>query len=120
MGPSKKLPLKRTLYTGNFLWTPSLGRLKVLEKAVIGVDENGTIAFIIEGGEDEPMEPAQGSGNVQLQFSFLEKVRRHGWKDGEWDCVVGGNGGAGWWFPGFIGELLIDILYRLPFFSICA
>ncbi len=106
MGPSKKLPLKRTLYTGNFLWTPSLGQLKVLGKAVIGVDENGTIVFILESGEDEPMESARGSGDVQLRSTFLEKVRRHGWEDGEWDCVAGGEGGRGWWFPGFIGALL--------------
>jgi len=120
MSPSKQSPLTRTLYTGNFLWTPSLGQLKVLEKAVIGVDENGTIAFILENGEDEPMESARGSGDVQLRFPLLEKVRRHGWKDGEWDCVVGGNGGTGWWFPGFIGALLRYLLYRLPFFSICS
>lgn len=110
MGPSKKSSLLRTLYVGNFLWTPSLGQLQVLENAVIGVDENGIIAFILEGGEDEPLEPARGSGDVQLRFTFLEKVRRHGWKDGEWDCVVGGKG---WWFPGFVGASLRYLLFRL-------
>jgi len=88
MSPPKKSPLKRILYIGNFLWTPSLGQLKVLENAVIGVDENGTIAFALKGGGDEPIEPAQVSGDVQLRCPFLEKVRQHGWKDGEWDRVV--------------------------------
>ncbi len=110
MSPPKKSPLKRILYIGNFLWTPSLGQLKVLENAVIGVDENGTIAFALKGGGDEPIEPAQVSGDVQLRCPFLEKVRQHGWKDGEWDWVVGGKGGTGWWFPGFIGALLKYLL----------
>lgn len=113
MGPSKKSPLKRTLYIGNFLWTPSLGQLKVLENAVIGVDESGVMAFVLEGGEIDPMEPARGSGDVQMRFPFLEKVRQHGWKDGEWECVVGGKGGRGWWFPGFVGALLRYLFCRL-------
>lgn len=106
MGPPNTSPLQRTLYIGNFLWTPSLGQLKVLENTVIGVDESGVIAFILEGGDDEPMETARGSGDVQFRPPILGKVRGHGWKNGEWDCVVGGRGGRGWWFPGFIGALL--------------
>lgn len=115
MGPSKESQLTRTVYTGNFLWTPSLGQLKVLENAVIGVDDSGTIAFILECGEDEPVETAPGSGDLELRFMFLEKVRQHGWKDGEWNCVVGGKGGRGWWFPGFIGALSACFPYPLDF-----
>lgn len=110
MGPPKKSPLKRTLYIGDFLWTPLLGQLQVLENTVIGVDESGVIAFILEGGEDEPMEPARVPSDVQLRSPVLGKVRGHGWKDGDWDCVVGGRGGRGWWFPGFIGALLRYLL----------
>ena len=103
MAPSKKTPLRCTLYTGSFLYTPSLGQLKVLENIAIGVDENAIIAFILEDEGTASYLSAKDSRDAQSQSMFQEMVKRHGWQDGQWDCVDSRRGGTEWWFPGFVG-----------------
>ena len=85
MEPQVKIPLQRTVYTGTFLHTPSLGELVVLENASIGVDEHGIIAFVAKTSEE-------------LQTELHTK----GWDDPV--DVAGKQDGTGWFFPGFLGR----------------
>ncbi|KAI8937040.1 hypothetical protein NX059_006260 [Plenodomus lindquistii] len=74
----------RTIYTGPFIHSASLTKLEICEKAAIGVDENGTIAFI---------EKNLDGGNVEDV-----KSRQEGWSDARVVDVEG----TGFYFPGFI------------------
>jgi len=89
-------PLKKTIYTGNFVHTPSLGSLSVLEKYAIAVDEEGVIRHI------EQLEP-----EVEVVDQPAKVVAKYlGWEGCE--VVRAGRSAADkegvWWFPGFVGE----------------
>ena len=83
-------PSRKTLYVGTFIHTPSLGHLEVLENAVVGVDEDGAIAFIKRG-----VDPEDG---------LLGILGNNGWDDAEVVRCEGSERGIGWFFPGFVGE----------------
>ena len=111
----EKVPLKKTVYTGTFISTPSLGSLKVLEDAAIGVDEAGIIRYIESNLELDPE-----LSEEKYESALCELVRGWGWdwravervrETGEGKVkggigVKGGGGGKGWFFPGFIGEFV--------------
>ena len=107
MSPSTLAPLQKTIYTGTFISTPTLGSLQVLERHAVGVDEEGVIRFVceIETGD-------YGPGLLMDVEEWIEVV---GWKMEEVRWVKGGNGGDSWWFPGFVGELEI-LLFFLALF----
>ncbi|KAH9871865.1 hypothetical protein J1614_006123 [Plenodomus biglobosus] len=78
------VPISRTIYTGPFVHSASLSKLEICEKAAIGVDENGIIAFvekITEGGSIAGI-----------------KSRQEGWLDAQVVSIEG----VGFYFPGFI------------------
>ena len=102
----RKPPPKRTLYVGNFVWTPSLGQLKVLENAAVGVDENGIIAFIIADMDIDSQPDGWESCSPQLQSILREAVAKCGWKGNDWDLMIRSRNGLEWWFPGFVGAYL--------------
>lgn len=103
MGPPPKPPLRPIVYAGNFLWTPALGQLKIIEDGAIGVDENGVIIFILDDVKTELRVVTKSPGLGVSRVKLREEVARHGLKDGEWDLVEGGSDGLDWWFPGFVG-----------------
>lgn len=72
-------PLQKTIYTGTFISTPSLGSLRVLENHAVGVDENGVIKFICKIGTEK---------DGVNQWMNIE-----GWKGEEVRWVEGGIGG---------------------------
>ncbi len=90
--------LKRTIYTGTFVSTPTPTTFEILENHAIAVDENGVITHKFglesEGGGEPGYEDVKGWMERELG------VHEEGW---EW--VRGGDGkkGKGWWFPGFVG-----------------
>lgn len=75
------MALEKTLYIGPFIETPSLGELDICPNGMIGVDEQGKIAFVTRSVKGAQI-PVEG-----------------GWEDAK---VVRING-TGWFFPGFIG-----------------
>ncbi|KAL9583018.1 MAG: hypothetical protein Q9212_002964 [Teloschistes hypoglaucus] len=81
--------LKRTIYTGTFIHTPTLGNLEIIENSAIGVDENGIIRFIEELSEDRSVGPAA-----------KHIAQEHGWDDGV--NVVTYECRSSFWFPGFV------------------
>lgn len=117
-------PHRRTVYAGTFVHLRSRTELCVREGFIVGVDEQGKIAFVEEkkadgtrlgGGHD-----GSGGGDESLSDEWIEEeVKRQGWgrrktedesEDGEgeemkrvWELVRAGKGE--WWFPGFVGEL---------------
>ena len=103
MAPIRKPSLNRTLYVGNFVWTPSLGQLKVLENAAVGVDNGGIIAFILEDVDIDPQPDDWESCSPQLRSMLTEAVAKYGWKGEDWDCMIRSRNGLEWWFPGFVG-----------------
>lgn len=99
--------LRRTVYTGTLIDTPTLGELRVRHHAIVGVDERGCIAFLDERGGDGDVDEEEEGEEVR------RVVRSWGWGSekgrggdgevqGEWDWVRGDD--WGWWFPGFVGE----------------
>lgn len=78
------VPISRTIYTGPFVHCVSLSKLEICEKAAIGVDENGIIAFIEKTTE--------GGGVADI------KSRQEGWSDAQVVSIEG----VGFYFPGFI------------------
>ena len=87
---------RKTVYTGTFIHTPTLGALTVLEDAAVGVEE-GVIRFVEEGLDF-------GSGEAS---GLKRRVEAWGWVWGEGEWVDGNRGdgkGRGWWFPGFVGK----------------
>ncbi len=92
--PTPDLP--KTVYTGTFISTPTLGELRVLERHAVGVDEEGVIRFVCALGKE-----------------LGEQVGLLGWEMEEVRVVEGGGEGS-WWFPGFVGGW--DLLFLLIFF----
>ncbi|CBY00019.1 hypothetical protein LEMA_P076080.1 [Plenodomus lingam JN3] len=77
-------PISRTIYTGPFVHSVSLGKLEICERAAIGVDENGIIAFVEKNTEEDSIGKIKG--------------RREGWSDAHVVSIEG----DGFYFPGFI------------------
>ncbi|KAL8726612.1 MAG: hypothetical protein Q9181_005982 [Wetmoreana brouardii] len=86
-------PSNRKIYTGTFIHTPRLGELEVLERAAVGVNENGIIEWIDEGLDNNH------------EF-YLRRViaSMYGWDlgDEEVEVVCCAGGMLGFWFPGFV------------------
>lgn len=77
-------PISKTIYLGAFAHSASLAELDVCAKGAIGVDDEGVIAF------------------VERDIEIGEVRRRHvGWEEARVVEVK-----DGFFFPGFIGELL--------------
>jgi guanine deaminase len=84
------VPIQKTIYVGPFVHCKSLAELDICEKGAIGVDEKGVIVFV-----ERDVEGVHG----------VEKVRE---KYDEWkDASVVRIEGEGFFFPGFIGMLLL-------------
>ena len=79
MAPS----LEKTIYVGAFVHSKSLQELEICQTGAIGVDENGTIAFV-ERSVTDPEAPG----------------KKDGWESAK-IVKVGENG---FFFPGFIGK----------------
>lgn len=90
------LPLGRTVYTGTLIDTPKLGKLRVRQHAIVGVDEHGRIAFLEEYDEE----------GIEEELVVRRLVMGWGWGwqgfGSRWNWVRGEKGG--WWFPGFVGK----------------
>lgn len=117
--PPPPPPLKRTLYTGTFISTPTPSSLSVLENHAVVVDEKGVIIDKIvfprggerggEGGGEKGGEEGVGGGEKEgegesegVRYEDLKNWVERKWGVGvEWEWV---QGGRGWWFPGFVGE----------------
>ncbi|KAF6235145.1 hypothetical protein HO173_006774 [Letharia columbiana] len=85
--------LKRTLYTGTFVSTPTPTGLEILDNHALAVDAHGVIthrAALPPGGA------ATGYDDVVGWVG-----RNWGW-DGGFEWVRPGGEGRGWWFPGFV------------------
>ena len=103
MPPPSPPKLKRTLYTGTFVSTPTPSSLEVLEDYAIAVDEEGVLSERVQIDLSE-----EGSERD------LEKWVKKNWDGWEWvDGGMGvgkgkgkGKGRGRWWFPGFVGECL--------------
>lgn len=95
-------PLQRTIYTGTFIYTPTLGSLSISEHLAIGVDE-GVIRHI------KDLSPNGRQYDRRDVVNETERVRaaavKWGWGETGWKWVVGGKEGRSWWFPGFVGKL---------------
>lgn len=100
---SHKMPpppphLKRTIYTGTFISTPTPTTLEILENHAIAVDENGLIAH------KSALQPKSGLQGQDHEDVVGWAERNWGLERG-WEWVSVGDGvGRGWWFPGFVGE----------------
>lgn len=88
-------PLKRTIYTGTFIHTPTPGYLEIIENGAIGVDENGIIIFVVKLLE-----------NHQVKVVAKRVAETYGWDHGA-DVVACGHGRSSFWFPGFVGRSLL-------------
>lgn len=103
----EKAPLTRVVYTGTFISTPSLGSLKILEDAAIGVDEAGIIRHV-----EPKLEVDSESNDEKYETAVSEVVEGWGWDGGSVEWVRGPGdgevtgGGKGWFFPGFVGEFI--------------
>lgn len=96
--------LKRTIYTGTFIHTPTLGNLEIIEYGAVGVDENGIIRFVEELPE-----------NRRERAVAKRVAEEHGWDDGV-DVVVGWQERSSFWFPGFVGRswlLFFNLSFRV-------
>lgn len=99
--------LKRTIYTGTFISTPTPTTLEILENHAVAVDEHGVITNRIafpppKREEDSGLSPGL---HDEVVLEWVERIWGIG--DGwEWEWVRVGEGreGRGWWFPGFVGE----------------
>lgn len=76
--------LEKTLYIGPFIHCESLTELDICPNGMIGVDENGKIAFILRSIKGKQIPHAEGWENAKAVWI----------------------NGPGWFFPGFIGTLL--------------
>lgn len=109
MASSSSASMKRRIYAGTFIHTPTLGELCVLEDARVGVNEEGVIEWIERRKQGK--EPGGEDGAEEL-------VEGRKWGDGEMETVEveGGDDGYGWYFPGFVGRFFP--FYFFFFFSI--
>ncbi|KAL8770131.1 MAG: hypothetical protein Q9194_005257 [Teloschistes cf. exilis] len=82
--------VKRTIYTGTFIHTPSPGYLEIIENGAIGVDEDGIIIFIVKLLE-----------NHHVKKVAKRVAETYGWDHGV-DVVASVQGRSTFWFPGFI------------------
>ena len=89
-------PLRPTVYSGNFINCISISEIEVLENALVGVDEEGDICFIVT----EPHTKGRSVKEVVDEWGWDV---RFGDENGEWDLVESGAHGRSWFFPGFIG-----------------
>ncbi|KAL8678416.1 MAG: hypothetical protein Q9186_005224 [Xanthomendoza sp. 1 TL-2023] len=105
---SSSLCLKKTIYTGTFIHTPTRSALEVLEKGIVGVDEGGVIRFVEKGvgyEGDEGDGDGDGGGDVGEDGGQGEEervrrvVERYGW---EWADVVVVRDREGFFAPGFV------------------
>lgn len=94
--------LKRTIYTGTFISTPTPTTLEVLESHAVAVDENGVIthSFAL---------PRKGGAEGEGEGGDAGHEHVAGWVERNWGGVIGDGwelvgAGKGWWFPGFVGE----------------
>lgn len=99
-------PLRRTVYTGALIDTPSLGELRVRQHVIMGVDERGCIAFLDEVGNKEEEEEEEKVRRVVRGWGwgFEAGTESNGEVQRGWDLVRGEEGG--WLFPGFVGEFI--------------
>lgn len=86
--------LQKSIYTGTFLSTPSLGHLQILEHHAVGVDEDGIIRHI-------------SSLLDQSNESVYALAKIWGWGTKGYTVVEGAIEGNSWWFPGFVGKQIV-------------
>jgi guanine deaminase len=78
--------VKKVFY-GTFIHSISLERLEILEKAAIGVNEKGIIAFIYKDVDESEL---------------AAKVKtKYGWET--WETIKRDSGSITFFFPGFVG-----------------
>lgn len=87
--------LKKRIYPGTFIHTPSLDTLSVLEYASIGVNEVGVIDWIEREGELD----SDGDATTVVEGEMWEVSEREGVDVEGYD----GADGCGFYFPGFVG-----------------
>ena len=109
MSSPLRKPLKPTIYIGNFIHTPSLGKLEVLEETVICVDANGIIVNIYNKDRDlgdiRPRPKENDNDPQEWHARIIEMVTKDGGLDvKDPDLVDGRMDGSQWWVPGFVGE----------------
>ncbi len=100
---SASTPMKKRIYAGTFIHTPTLGSLSVLEDARVGVSEEGVIDWIERrerGGKEK-------EGEEGAEKRVVVEGRK--WGGGEmegWEVEGEGVGDDGWswYFPGFVGR----------------
>lgn len=78
-------PFKRTLYLGRFVHCVSLAELEICEHGIIGVEDDGRIAFVERGVRDD-----------------ILIAKKHGWSK----YTTFSAGEDQFFFPGFVGTLL--------------
>ncbi len=107
--------MKKRIYAGTFIHTPTLGSLAVLEDARVGVSEEGVIEWI---------ERRERGGKEQGRAEGAEKrvvVEGRKWGGGEMEGVEveeeGVGDGWGWYFPGFVGRFFHFFSFSLFLFS---
>ena len=96
-------PLQRTIYTGTFIYTPTLGTLSIREHLAVGVDEEGVIRHITDISPSDQQYSRDDAGNATKRVKAV--AVKWGWGETGWKWVVGGKEGRNWWFPGFVGKL---------------
>ncbi|KAL8802350.1 MAG: hypothetical protein Q9200_006608, partial [Gallowayella weberi] len=96
--------LQKMVYIGNFIHTPTRSALEVLDRGVVGVDEEGVIVFV-EKVVRGLYEGVDGDGELD-EGRLREVVERYGWRWEEVEeCVqVARYWEGGKWFfvPGFV------------------
>lgn len=96
-------PLQKTIYTGTFIYTPTLGTLSIRENLAVGVDEEGVIRNITDLSLSDFQ---HDRSDVDIETTRVRAVaEKWGWGETGWKWVVGGKEGRSWWFPGFVGKL---------------
>lgn len=77
------MALEKTIYIGPFIHSESLNELDICPNGIIGVDEDGKIAYISRDMKGRPLPALQGWENAKTIYT-----ERYGF-----------------FFPGFIGSL---------------
>ncbi len=94
--------LQKTIYTGTFIYTPTLGSLSVNEHLAVGVDEEGTIRHVADLSPEGKHHDREDIVNEEKRVKAV--AAKWGWGETEWKWIVGGKEGRSWWFPGFVGK----------------